>query len=203
MVLSKLDVTALAQLYVSGNESAFPYLLQKTQTRVFTFIKNKVNDTDVANDLFQDTYFKVVQNIKLGKYTEEGKFMAWTLRIAHNLCMDYFNETAKLPKYDPTFVMDDDDANQYNAFDHLDITEDGYDVQLEHNELVKDIKRYIAMLPTWQREMMVMRFTLNMSFKEIAAQNNITINTALGRMRYTLQHLRQIMKSNGVEFNLV
>ncbi|MBC7411997.1 MAG: sigma-70 family RNA polymerase sigma factor [Bacteroidia bacterium] len=202
MVLSKLDVAQLAQLYVAGNEKAFPYLLQKTQAKIFNFIKVKVKDTDVANDLFQDTFFKVIQNIKQGKYNEEGKFLPWVMRIAHNLCMDYFREESKLPKHDATYGMSEDDADNYNTFDHLLLLEDACDVSIEHKELLVQIKRCIALLTAQQREIMIMRYSLNMSFKEIAIQNNMSINTVLGRMRYTMINLRNIMKNEGVGISI-
>jgi RNA polymerase sigma-70 factor, ECF subfamily len=201
MVLSKLDVTTLAELYVAGNEKAFPYLLKKTQSRVFSFIQTKIKDTDVSNDIFQDTFFKVIQNIKQGKYIEEGKFVSWTLRIAHNLCMDYFRDESKLPKHDATLFMDEEEANDYNVFDNLDLSQEPHDVTIERKEQLDEIKHYISLLPTWQREMIMMRFNLKMSFKEIAVQNNINVNTALGRMRYTMINLREIMKREGVVFD--
>jgi RNA polymerase sigma factor (sigma-70 family) len=202
MVLSKLNVAELAQLYVAGNEKAFPYLLQKTQAKIFNFIKDKVKDHDVANDLFQDTFFKVIQNIKQGKYNDEGKFVPWVMRIAHNLCMDYFREENKLPKHDNTYGMSDEDVERYNTFDHLLLLDDACDVNLEHKELLIQIKRCIAQLKPQQRQMMIMRYNLNMSFKEMAEQNNMSINTVLGRMRYTMISLREIMKKEGIGISL-
>ncbi len=202
MVLSKLDVAELAQLYVAGNEKAFPYLLQKTQAKIFNFIKDKVKDPDVANDLFQDTFFKVIQNIKQGKYNDEGKFMPWVMRIAHNLCMDYFREENKLPKHDATYGMSEEDADNYNTFDHLLLLDDACDAHLEHKELLTQLKNCIAQLKPQQREIMIMRYNLNMSFKEIAEQNKMSINTVLGRMRYTMISLREIMKKEGVGISL-
>ncbi len=183
----------LISLYKAGNEEAFAELLNRHKSRVFTTIYLIVKDNYVAEDLMQETFIKVINTIKSGKYNEEGKFLPWILRIAHNLAIDNFRRAKRYP----TIIMEDGS----NVFNHMDFSEES----IESKQIIKDthekLKLMIQELPAAQKEVLVMRHYMEMSFQEIADATDVSINTALGRMRYALINLRKKMKKYNIAYD--
>ena len=179
------DSELIAQ-YRNGSEAAFDVLVDRYQSRVFTTIYLIVKDQDVAEDLLQDVFVKVVQTIHSDRYSEEGKFQPWLMRIAHNLAIDHFRKAKRYP----TILMEDGS----NLFNSLRFAEASVEDQRVKEETLEMVKKLIEELPEAQKEVLVMRHYLDLSFQEIADQTGVSINTALGRMRYALIHLRKKMK---------
>lgn len=180
----------LIKSYLSGKEQALEVLISRHQQRVFTYIVVRIKDQDIANDVFQDTFVKVINTFKRGKYNEEGKFLQWTLRIAHNLVIDHFRREKRMPTMSPT-----DDFNIFN------ILKDGtmnVENSMIKDQIEADLHKLIEQLPEEQKEVLKLRHFSGLSFKEIAEQTDVSINTALGRMRYALINLRKLMTKNGV-----
>lgn len=190
MALSKLTDSVLLQQYMNGDESAFSYLIKRHESKVFGFIYNKVNDVDLANDIFQDTFIKIIHTIKHKNYQEEGKFIQWTMRIAHNLIIDHYRKVSK-----HQFKRD---TEEYSIFDR--VVDDSPNIEniMIDFQIENDIKKIIECLPKDQREVIELRIYEDLSFKEIADQTNVSINTALGRMRYALINLRKIIEENQI-----
>ena len=180
----------LIRKYLQGQESAFEKLLNRHKDRVFSYIYYTVKDEEVANDVFQDTFVKVIQTLKKGKYNDEGKFLPWVMRIAHNLMIDYFRKNSKMPT-----VKGNDD---FDVMDMLTSKDKGINEKLEIKQHHKLIKSLIKDLPADQKEVLMMRLYYDMSFKEIAASTNVSINTALGRMRYALINLRKMIQERNI-----
>jgi RNA polymerase sigma factor (sigma-70 family) len=179
------DSELIAQ-YRNGSEAAFDHLVDRYQSKVFTTIYLIVKDQAVAEDLLQDVFVKVVQTIHTDRYSEEGKFQPWLMRIAHNLAIDYFRKAKRYP----TILMEDGS----NIFNSLQFAESSVEDHRVREETLEMVKKLIEELPEAQKEVLVMRHYLDMSFQEIADQTGVSINTALGRMRYALIHLRKKMK---------
>jgi len=179
------DSELIAQ-YRNGSEAAFDLLVDRYQSKVFTTIYLIVKDQAVAEDLLQDVFVKVVQTIHSDRYSEEGKFQPWLMRIAHNLAIDYFRKAKRYP----TILMEDGS----NLFNSLMFAEASIEEHRMKEETLEMVKKLIEELPEAQKEVLVMRHYLDMSFQEIADQTGVSINTALGRMRYALIHLRKKMK---------
>jgi RNA polymerase sigma-70 factor (ECF subfamily) len=183
----------LIALYKNGNEEAFAQLVNKHKSRVYTTIYLIVKDSYIAEDLLQETFIKVINTIKRGKYNEEGKFLPWILRIAHNLAIDHFRKSKRYP----TIVMEDGS----NVFNTMEFSEES----MESKQIIKDtherLKALIQELPPSQKEVLVMRHYMEMSFQEIADATQVSINTALGRMRYALINLRKKMKQNNITYD--
>ena len=179
------DSELIAQ-YRNGSEAAFDLLVDRYQSKVFTTIYLIVKDQDIAEDLLQDVFVKVVQTIHSDRYSEEGKFQPWLMRIAHNLAIDHFRKAKRYP----TILMDDGS----NLFNSLQFAESSIEDHRVREETLEMVKRLIEELPEAQKEVLVMRHYLDLSFQEIADQTGVSINTALGRMRYALIHLRKKMK---------
>ncbi|GAB4240999.1 MAG: sigma-70 family RNA polymerase sigma factor [Ekhidna sp.] len=178
-----LNDSELLSLYIGGNEEAFEELLNRHKDRVFTTIYLIVKDRYTAEDLMQEVFIKAIRTIKSGKYNEEGKFLPWILRIAHNLSIDHFRKSKRYP----TIIMEDG-SSVFNSLEFSEMTiEDKHIKQDTYNLL----KAYIKELPDSQREVLVMRHYMKMSFQEIADATDVSINTALGRMRYALINLRK------------
>ncbi|MEY5001660.1 MAG: hypothetical protein RLZZ211_1696 [Bacteroidota bacterium] len=198
MILSQLSDSQLIKSYVAGNEEAFAQLLQRHQEAIFKFVYNKVKETDLANDLFQETFVKVIQKLKLGAYQEEGKFLPWVLRIAHNLVIDHFRKQTKHRMISERHSWSED----YNIF-HRIASEDANFVQLTTaEEIAEQLHTLMAHLPESQREMIYMRLFEERSFKEISESEGVSINTALGRMRYALLNLRKMIDENALTMEL-
>ncbi len=184
----------LIRKYLQGQESAFERLLNRHQEKVFSYIYYTVKDEEVANDIFQDTFVKVIQTLKRGKYNDEGKFLPWVMRIAHNLMIDYFRKNSKMP-----FVKGND---EFDVLDMLSCKDKSINEKLEIKQHQKLIKSLIKHLPSDQKEVLMMRLYYDMSFKEIAALTNVSINTALGRMRYALINLRKMIEERKIPVNI-
>ncbi|MGY8917447.1 MAG: RNA polymerase sigma factor [Flavobacteriales bacterium] len=181
----------LIREYRGGDEQAFEILLSRHQDRVFTKIFFIVRDTDLANDLFQDTFIKVVGLLKAGKYVEEGKFKPWILRIAHNIAIDHFRRNKKMP-----LVRSRED---FDIFSVLDTGDSHIEDKLVKEQIHSDVKGLINHLPEDQQEVVRMRIYQNLSFKEIAESTDVSINTALGRMRYAVINLKKLVDENGIQ----
>lgn len=193
MILSQSSDSQLIEFYVAGNEDAFAQLLSRHQEAIFKFIYNKVKESELTNDLFQETFVKVIQKLKLGAYNEEGKFLPWVLRIAHNLVIDHFRKQTKHRLISERHSWSED----YNIF-HRIASEDANFVQLTTTEeIAEQLHVLMAHLPESQREMIYMRLFEERSFKEISESEGVSINTALGRMRYAVINMRKLMEKHG------
>lgn len=183
----------LVSLYKNGNEEAFEELIKRHKSRVYTTIYLIVKDNYKAEDLLQETLIKVVNTVKSGKYNEEGKFLPWILRIAHNLAIDHFRKAKRYP----TIVMEDGSS----VFNTIEFSEDSYEsVQIRKDTHTK-LRALIQELPDAQKEVLIMRHYMDMSFQEIADSTNVSINTALGRMRYALINLRKKMQKHNIAYD--
>ena len=180
------DDSVLITLYRNGNEAAFNLLVDRYQSKVFTTIFLIVKDQDVAEDLLQDVFVKVLHTLNSDKYNEEGKFQPWVMRIAHNMAIDHFRKAKRYPT-----ILLEDGSNLLNS---LSFAEDSSEEQRIKDETHAWVRNLIDELPEAQREVVIMRHYLDMSFQEIAEQTGVSINTALGRMRYALNHIRKKMK---------
>jgi RNA polymerase sigma-70 factor (ECF subfamily) len=181
----------LIRAYRGGDEQAFEILLSRHQERVFAKIYFIVRDTDLANDLFQDTFIKVVGLLREGKYVEEGKFLPWILRIAHNLAIDHFRRNKKMP-----LVRSRED---YDVFSTIDTGEIHIEDKLVQEQILTDVRNLIDYLSPEQQAVVRMRLYQNLSFQEIADSTNVSINTALGRMRYAIINLKRLVDEHGVQ----
>ncbi len=177
----------LVHLYIKGNESALSELITRHKSRIYTSIYLLVKDEYLAEDIFQDTFIKVIKTLKAGKYNEEGKFLPWVLRIGHNLVIDHFRKE----KRNPTITNGDG----FDIFDVLGIHDESIEEKMVKEQTYTDLKKLIHLLPSEQKEVLIMRHYGDLSFKEIADLTHVSINTALGRMRYALNNLRKMMTS--------
>ncbi|MDO4950937.1 MAG: sigma-70 family RNA polymerase sigma factor [Bacteroidales bacterium] len=181
----------LVSLYAEGNNTAFDVLLSRYQSKLYSYIFYIVHDEEVANDLFQDTFLKVIMRIQDGSYTGYGKFQAWLTRIAHNLVMDYFRDKEQ------ALTISNDEAD-YDLLNNARLAEHTTEDQMLVSQSLKDARAIMDLLPEPQSEVVKMRFYDNMSFKEIAEKLNISINTALGRMRYAVINMRNIAQEKNI-----
>jgi RNA polymerase sigma-70 factor (ECF subfamily) len=186
----------LALLYVGGDNKAFDELLARTQTKLFTYIMFVVRDHDMADDIFQETFVKVITKLQNGQYTDSGKFQFWVTRIAHNVIMDWYRAQKNEHIVEPT---EDNDLTNLKGASVLDTYRE---TELVNEQVLADVKRLMNALPTPQREVVYMRFFQQLSFKEIAELTGVSINTALGRMRYALINLRRMAKEHKMELAL-
>ncbi len=184
------DDAILIKNYLNGDERSLEILINRHNQRISSFIYSKVYDREITEDLFQDTFIKVIRTLKLGKYNEEGKFLPWVMRIAHNLVIDHYRKSNRMPRYEgsPEFsifsIMQDDRLNA--------------EKQLIQEQIETDIADLIAELPEDQQVVLELRMYRDMSFKEIAENTGVSINTALGRMRYALINLRKLIEENNI-----
>lgn len=176
--------------YLSGNEESLRLLINRHQTQVFSSIMLLVKDKYLAEDIYQDTYIKVIKNLKKGKYTEKGKFLPWVLRIARNLVIDHFRKNQKMPTVT--------DSEGYDVMANLPFEADNMEDKMISEQSSEYIKRIIQELPDEQREVLILRHYAELSFKQIAEITDVSINTALGRMRYALNNLRKIIERKKV-----
>lgn len=181
----------LIQSYVKGNENSLQRLIDRYETRIFNFIFSKIYDRDLANDIFQDTFIKVIRTLKRGKYNEEGKFLPWVMRIAHNLIIDHFRRSKRMPKFDH--------PGDFEIFDVLEDAQLNAEKALVKSQKESDLKLLIEELPKDQCEVLKMRIYQDYSFKEIAFKTDVSINTALGRMRYALINLRKKVEEKNLK----
>ena len=179
----------LASMYVDGDNKAFDLLLSRNQEKLFTYILFVVRDREMANDMFQETFFKVVSRLQQGKYIANGKFSAWLMRIAHNVIMDWYRQQR---------AQNIVDAPKENDLSNVGSTllESSREGELVNNQVMEDVRRMMSHLPASQREVVFMRFYQQMSFKEIAEATGVSINTALGRMRYAILNLRRMTREH-------
>ncbi len=182
----------LIKKYLSGNELAIEALIQKHKKRVFSYILLIVKDKELAEDLFQDTFIKVIRILRSGGYNEEGKFIQWVMRIAHNLVIDYFRKSKRIP------IFNNNNNEDFDIFDTISTPDKSIEDQLITNQIHSDVRKLLDHLPKDQKEVVIMRHYQNLSFKEIAEQTNVSINTALGRMRYALINLRKLIEEHKI-----
>lgn len=193
-MFSTLDDSLLVNQYISGDEKSLEILLKKYKRIIFKTIVSKVKSTELAEDLFQDTFIKIIHTLKTGKYNEEGKFLPWALRIANNLIIDYFRKN----KARKMISESSSNSDTFNVFTHMECDTTPWVEQVMQKELYSEIMNGIVLLPAAQRELIEMRIFQGMSFKDIAEEKEISINTALGRMRYAIQNLRKLMEEKNV-----
>ena len=186
--LLQANDSQLITLYKAGNDNAFAILLNRHKNRIFTILITIVKDTYIAEDLMQEAFIKVVDTIRLGKYNEEGKFLPWLSRIAHNLAIDYFRKQKRYP----TITVEDGST----VFNTIEFTQKSSEEAHIEQEICENLKKHVRQLPDAQREVLIMRQYFNMSFQEIADTTHVSINTALGRMRYALINLRKLMEAS-------
>ncbi len=186
----QIDDSILVKNYISGDEKALEALINRHNQRISSFIYSKVLDRDVAEDIFQDTFIKVIKTLKRGAYSEEGKFLPWVMRIAHNLIIDYFRKNKRMPKFEG--------SDDFNIFSVIKDEKLNVEKQIIKNQIESDLTLLIDELPEDQREVLIMRIYKDMSFKEISENTGVSINTALGRMRYALINLRKIVARNNI-----
>lgn len=189
--LNALQDEQLVSLYANGENGAFDVLLQRHQGRVFSYILNIVKDKDLADDLFQETFVKAIVTINQGRYTENGKFPAWITRIAHNLIIDYFRQEKSLAQ------LSCDDGN-VNILNRKELSDETIEDSIVREQILNDVRLLVGQLPPLQREVLEMRYYQDMSFKEIAENTGVSINTALGRMRYAILNLRKIADERNI-----
>ena len=176
--------------YIQGNEHCFEVLLAKHKQRVYSFIFSKVMNRDITEDIFQDTFIKVIQTIKKGKYNEEGKFLPWVLRIAHNLVIDHFRKNKRFPKFE--------NRDDYDIFAHISEPEKDIETLIIDKQIESVLMDLIYELPQDQADVLMMRLYKGMNFKDIAELTNVSFNTALGRMRYALINIRKMVVDKNI-----
>lgn len=193
MIENKCSDSELVSLYQRGNEGAFETLLHRHKSRLYTAIYLIVRDRYVAEDLLQDTFIKAVNTIREGRYNEEGKFLPWISRIAHNLAIDHFRKNKRYPE----IILEDGSG----VFNSMDFSEDSFESRQIMKDTASRLRGLIRELPTEQKQVLIMRHYLKMSFQEIAEHTGVSINTALGRMRYALINLRKKMIKNKLAYD--
>jgi len=194
MLLINLSDSELVTLYLKGDSKSFEALIQKHKNKIYAFILSKIRNRDLAEDIFQDTFIKVINSLQKGKYNEEGKFLPWVMRIANNLVIDYFRKSKKMRTIAPT--------DDFDIFDILQDGEKNIEDNLVNNQIHKDLRKLIEHLPENQKEVLKMRYYAELTFKEISESTGVSINTALGRMRYALINLRKLIDSHQVDLQI-
>lgn len=186
----QIDDSVLVKDYINGEEKALEILIHRHNQRISSFIYSKVLDRDVTEDIFQDTFIKVIKTLKKGSYSEEGKFLPWVMRIAHNLIIDHFRKNKRMPMFEGT--------DDFNIFSVISDDQLNAEKQLIKDQIDNDLSILIEELPDDQKEVLLMRIYRDMSFKEISENTGVSINTALGRMRYALINLRKIIDKHNI-----
>ena len=194
--LESMTDEELALSYINGNNRAFDELLSRSQDKIFNYIMYVVKDEDLANDLFQETYLKVITKMQNGRYTDTGKFFWWLTRVAHNVIIDYYRAQKSSHIIEPT--KDNDMSN----LTHNSVMDSNRESELANAQVLRDVKKLMEALPEPQREVVFMRYFQELSFKEIAEMTGVSINTSLGRMRYALMNLRKMAKEHQIELAL-
>lgn len=184
----------LIHLYAKGDEAGLKILIDRYKSKIYTSIYMRVKDEFVAEDIFQETFIKVINTIKTGGYNEEGKFLPWVIRIAYNLVIDYFRKE----KRNPSVVNNEG----YDIFEVMNFSDDDTERKMVRAQIDIDLKKLIQLLPDDQKEVLIMRHFCDMSFKDIADITNVSINTALGRMRYALSNLRRLIEEHNLTFQI-
>jgi RNA polymerase sigma-70 factor (ECF subfamily) len=194
MEMKRLDDRDLISLYINGDDKAFEVLLMRHKDKIYRFIYLKVRDRVVAEDIFQEAFVKIINTLKLGTYNEEGKFLPWAMRISHNLVIDHFRRTSKVRMISESSSSKED----FNIFSVLQQEGRNTEQQITYDELEQQMVNLIEHLPVTQREILKMRIFQELSFKDIAEMEDISINTALGRMRYALINLRKLIEKHNL-----
>ncbi len=189
--MSIIPDNILIQQYLSGNNEAFETLLTRYKQRIYSFIYSKVKDRELTDDIFQDTFIKVIKTLKKGSYNDDGRFLSWAMRIAHNLIVDHFRRKQRMPKYESH------DAEK-DVFYRISEPSQNIEDMLINTQIKEDLNTLILELPENQHEVLRMRLYQDMSFKEIAERTNVSINTSLGRMRYGLINLRKLIEERNL-----
>lgn len=180
----------LVKNYMSGDENALTTLINRHQTKIYSFIYSKISDRDISDDIFQDTFIKVIKTLKSNSYNEEGKFLPWVMRIAHNLIIDHFRRNKKMPLFRET--------EEFSIFSLMTDKSLTIENQMISDQVERDLRKIIEELPEDQKEVLVMRMYQDLSFKEISELTGVSINTALGRMRYAILNLRKIIEKHQI-----
>lgn len=186
----QIDDSVLVKNYINGEEKALEILINRHNQRISSFIYSKVLDRDITEDIFQDTFIKVIKTLRKGSYSEEGKFLPWVMRIAHNLVIDHFRKNKRMPKFEG--------SDDFNIFSVIGDDKLNAEKQLIKDQIDSDLNLLIEELPEDQKEVLMMRIYRDMSFKEISENTGVSINTALGRMRYALINLRKVIEKNNI-----
>lgn len=189
----------LISRYQFGEESAISDLLDRHKKRVFSYILKTIGDRKLAEDIFQETFFKVIRTLKKNQYSGEGKFIQWVLRIAHNLIIDHSRQGSRLKTISR---VKKPDGKVQDIFEIIQVKDNSYEPSIISHQMRKDIRRLVERLPKEQREVVMLRHYYSMSFKEIADSTNVSINTALGRMRYALMNLRRLAEEHQVALSV-
>ena len=186
----QLPDSLLVHNYIAGDENALAILINRHQSKIFGFIYSKLSDRDISNDIFQDTFIKVIKTLKSNSYNEEGKFLPWVMRIAHNLIIDHYRKNKKMPMFRET--------EEFSIFSIM--SDDALTIEnkIIQNQVETDLRKLIEELPSDQKEVLIMRMYQDMSFKEISESTGVSINTALGRMRYALMNMRKMIDKHQI-----
>ena len=190
MQIKSLNDRELVRSYLSGNERAFEELLNRHKNKIYTSIYLFVKEKSLAEDIFQDTFIKIIDTLRKGKYNEEGKFVQWAMRIAYNMCVDHFRRNKRKPTVAPT--------DEFDIFSVLSVSEENAETRIIRSQTHDKVRRLVDQLPPEQREVVILRHYAEMSFKEIAALTRVSINTALGRMRYALINIRKMVEEREI-----
>ena len=182
---------SLIRNYIQGDEKSLEILIYKHKSKIYNFIFSKVLEREIAEDIFQETFIKVIKTLKNGTYNEEGKFLSWVMRISHNLIIDFYRKTNRMPKFEAS-------SDDYDIFQFIKDGSPNAENTLINKQIVNDLKKLILKLPLDQKEVLNMRIYRDMSFKEIAEVTGVSINTALGRMRYAIINLRKMVVDNQI-----
>lgn len=185
----------LVKQFVDGNRSGIDKLIQRHKNRLFTYISIYVRDQSLAEDIFQETFLKVIRSLKDGKYTDSGKFLSWAMRIAHNLIIDHFRREKQMR------MLSNDDY-EADIFNEKTLAEDNIEDDIVREQIISDVRLLLDKLPEDQREVVMMRHYAGLSFKEIAEQTEVSINTALGRMRYALINMRKMIEEKSLSLTI-
>ena len=180
----------LVKNYIAGDENALSILINRHQSKIYGFIYSKLSDRDIADDIFQDTFIKVIKTLKSNSYNEEGKFLPWVMRISHNLIIDYYRKNKKMPMFRET--------EDFSIFSIMSDNVPNIESQLITSQVESDLRKLIEELPEDQKEVLVMRMYQDLSFKEISELTGVSINTALGRMRYAIMNLRKVIDKHQI-----
>ena len=182
--------STLVSNYINGNESSLEVLINRHKQRLYSFIYSKILDRDLTEDVFQDTFIKVIRTLKKGNYNEQGKFLPWVMRISHNLVIDHFRKTNRMPSFKS--------SNDFDVFSIISDDSLNAEKKMIQEQIFSDVRELVEELPKEQKEVLIMRIYKDMSFKEISENTGVSINTALGRMRYSLMNMRKLIEKNKI-----
>ena len=191
MNVKALNDKELINSYIAGDQKAFEILLNRHKNKIYTSIYLFTKDHELAEDIFQEVFIKIIDTLRKGKYNHEGKFLQWAMRISYNLCVDYFRRAKRRTKVSPSETFD--------IFDVLEVKDDNMETSMIKNQTYKKVRELVDLLPPEQKEVVILRHYADMSFKEIAALTRVSINTALGRMRYALINIRKMVEERNIQ----